>query len=82
MFDGVHSRGEYFGRSSLLNWLLNLLVGLQGNIGRLVELRSGKLAYRGDIDLTQYYIVSMKIVEIEPWNEESNGNWKVQVSLT
>ena len=82
MLNGIHSRGEYFGRSSLLNWLLNLLVGLQGNIGRLVELRSGQLAYRGDVDLTQYYIVSMKIVEIEPWNEESNGNWKVQVSLT
>ena len=54
---------------------------MQGNIGRLVELRSGQLAYRGDIDLTQDYIVSMKIVEIGPWNEKSNGNWKVQVRL-
>ena len=52
---------------------------MQGASSRIVQLRKGQQTYRGDIDLTQYYIVSMKIVEFEPGQDKSNGNWKVQV---
>ena len=52
---------------------------MQGTSSRIVELRKGKLTYRGNVDLTQYYIVSKKIVEFEPGQDKSNGNWKIQV---
>ena len=62
-----------------VQYTLLILNPFQGTVGKLVELKKGQLTYRGGIDLTQYYIVSRKIVEIEPWNQKSNGNWKVKV---
>ena len=47
----------------------------------MTDLKKGQLTYRGDIDLTQYYIVSKEFIEIGPGPAHSCGNREIHVRL-
>ena len=52
----------------------------QGNAGRYAILTKGSFKYSGDIDLSEYYIISTKIADANgPLISHPMREWEVQV---